>query len=340
MIKNIDKILVYSGGETVGDGLYKINFIQNLRNKFPKSHITWMAGKGPTEYSRSLKPLISSLLDLIREDVRIGKSPLKELVLFNPLKDESFDLIIDTQNVVIPTIIIKKIRHRIFLSSTANWFFSDLKPKKDHQVTRSLNEKLNLFISLLIDEYPLKQINNNKIHNLYDLKYMNLAKKLLPSGQQYIGIAPGAGDKQKIWPIENFIEIATEQTKKNRKPVFFLGPSEKDLVPYIRKQVPEALLPEWDNLTLNSGLKGPILVIALASRLTLGVANDSGVGHMLAAGGSPLISLFSKHNPSKYAPVSNNIKIIDSKKWGGIEPKLIPIEEVVSSIENIINNIN
>ena len=108
MIKNIDKILVYSGGETVGDGLYKINFIQNLRNKFPKSHITWMAGKGPTEYSRSLKPLISSLLDLIREDVRIGRNPLKELILFNPLKDESFDLIIDTQTVVIPTIIIKK----------------------------------------------------------------------------------------------------------------------------------------------------------------------------------------------------------------------------------------
>ena len=64
-----------------------------------------------------------------------------------------------------------------------------------------------MFISLLIDEYPLKQINNNKIHNLYDLKYMNLAKKLLPNGQQYIGIAPGAGDKQKIWPVENFIEI-------------------------------------------------------------------------------------------------------------------------------------
>ena len=130
--------------------------------------------------------------------------------------ETSFDLIIDTQTVLIPTIIVKKIRHKIFLSSTANWFFSDLKPIKNHKITRSLNEKLNFFISLLINEYPLKQINNNKIHNLYDLKYMNLAKKLLPNGQQYIGIAPGAGDKQKIWPVENFIELATEQTKKNR----------------------------------------------------------------------------------------------------------------------------
>ena len=340
MIKNINKILVYSGGETIGDGLYKLNFIQNLRNKFPKSHITWMAGKGPTEYSRSLKPLISSLLDLIREDVRIGRNPLKELILFNPLKDESFDLIIDTQTVLIPTIIVKKIRHKIFLSSTANWFFSDLKPKKDHKITRSLNEKLNFFISLLINEYPLNQINNNKIHNLYNLKYMNLAKKLLPNGQKYIGIAPGAGDKNKIWPIENFIGIARQQTKKNRKPVFFLGPSEKELVPYVKNQVPEALLPEWDSLALNSGLKGPILVIALANSLTLGIANDSGIGHMFAAGGCPLISLFSKHDPSKYAPVSNNIKIIDSKNWGGTEPKLIPIDEVISSIESIINKIN
>ncbi len=42
-IKQFKKILIYSGGETVGDGLYKISFLYNLRRAFSKSHITWMA---------------------------------------------------------------------------------------------------------------------------------------------------------------------------------------------------------------------------------------------------------------------------------------------------------
>ena len=339
MFKHFDKILVYSGGETIGDGLYKINFIQNLRRKFSNSHITWMAGKGPTEYSRSLKPLIISLINSVREDVRIAQNPLKELFTYFPLKDESFDLIIDTQTVVIPTIILKRINHDIFISSTAKWFFSDIKPNKNKINIISLNEKLNFFISLLTDEYPLRQTDNNKIQNLYNSEYNKLAERLLPPGHKYIGIAPGAGDKQKIWPVENFIEIALEQTQKLRKPVFFLGPSEKELVPYLRKKVPGSLFPEWDEIALNSGLKGPILVIALAKKLTLGITNDSGTGHMFAAAGCPLISLFSKHNPLKYAPLAKQLTIIDSKTWGGTDPKLIPIKEVNSAIEQNIKNV-
>ena len=257
--KQFKNILIYSGGETVGDGLYKISFLYNLRRAFPKSHITWMAGKGPTEYSRSLKPLIVSLIDVVKEDYPIAK---------------------------------------------------------------------NVFLDLIFS-YPLK----NK--GLYELKYDKLAEKLLPKNKNYIGISPGAGDKEKIWPLENFIEIALELKNKGRTPVFFLGPSERDLLKYIKKRVPNALFPEWEDIAIKSGLKGPILVIALAHRLKLGIANDSGTGHMFAAAGCPLISIFSKHNSLKYAPLARKLIIIDSKKWGTTNPRIIPIKEVKKAIENL-----
>ncbi len=57
---------------------------------------------------------------------------------------------------------------------------------------------------------------------------------------------------------------------------------------------------------------------------------------MFATGGAKLISLFSKHNSIKYAPNAKKLLILDSKTWGGIDPNLIPLEEVEKSINKLL----
>jgi len=334
MKKIYKSILVYSGGEAIGDALYKIKFIQNLRNYFPKCEITWLAGQGDTEYSKSLKPIIKNMLDEIIDDKSIGAKPFKELFKKSPLSDKSYDVIIDTQTVVLPTILLKKIKHNLFISSTANWFFSDIKPSNFLIKNSSLNDRLEKIIELLTD----KPISNNKFtYNLnIEEKYYKLAEKLLPKGPIYIGFSPGAGDISKMWPLKKFINIAKKQIDYNRIPVFLLGPNEKELINKIKNEIPTAIIPEWTDDVINSGLKGPLLVIAITKQLHVAVANDSGTGHMLAVGGAKLISLFSKHNSVKYAPNAEILTIIDSKKWGGTDPDLIPVEEVEISINKLI----
>ena len=107
MKKSYKSILVYSGGEAIGDALYKLNFIQNLRYNFPDSNITWLAGQGETEYSKTLKPIIKGLINKVIDDIKIGSKPLSEVFKASPLK-EKYDVIIDTQTVVLPTLIFKK----------------------------------------------------------------------------------------------------------------------------------------------------------------------------------------------------------------------------------------
>ena len=333
MKKSYKKILVYSGGEAIGDALYKLNFIQNLRYNFPDSNITWLAGQGDTEYSKTLKPIIEKLIDQVIDDRKIGYKPLSEFFKASPIK-EKYDVIIDTQTVVLPTLILKKIKHSVFISATAKWIFSDFKPNNFSIKFLSLNERLNLFIQLLKNgkmEYYKDDI-------ILDNKYIILANQLLPAGSIYIGLSPGAGDKNKIWPLNNFIKIAQMQVIKKRIPVFFLGPAEKDLLKLIKINVPEAIFPEWSDTAINSGIKGPILVIALAMKLKIAIANDSGTGHMFALSGTNLISLFSKHNATKYAPNAKILSIIDSKDWGGIDPNLIPINAVEKEIENLMGS--
>ena len=331
MKKKYKSILVYSGGEAIGDALYKLNFIKNLRYNFPNSKITWLAGQGKTEYSHNLKPLVNNLIDEVVDNFKIGVNPFIEFIKPSPIKKE-YDVIIDTQTVVLPTLCLKKIKHKIFLSASAKWIFSDLKPNNFSIKNTSLNDRLNIFIKL---------INNNEVKYCkkdikIEDKYIKLSNTLLPKGKTYIGISPGAGDKAKIWPLNKFVKLAQGQVNKNRIPVFFLGPDEKNLLEIIKKDVPQAIFPEWADTAIKSGLKGPILVIALAKKVNVAIANDSGTGHMFAVAGTKLISLFSKHNPIKYAPNTKELIILDSKKWGGVDPNLIPLQEVEKSINKLL----
>ena len=331
MKKKYKSILVYSGGEAIGDALYKLNFIKTLRYNFPDSKITWLAGQGKTEYSHNLKPLVNNLIDEVIDNLKIGVNPFIEFIKPSPIKKE-YDVIIDTQTVVLPTLCLKKIKHKIFLSASAKWIFSDLKPNNLSTKNISLNDRLNIFIKL---------INNNEVkYGKKDIKiedkYIKLSNTLLPKGKTYIGISPGAGDKAKIWPLNKFVKLAQGQVNKNRIPVFFLGPDEKNLLEIIKKDVPQAIFPEWTDTAIKSGLKGPILVIALAKKVNVAIANDSGTGHMFAVAGTKLISLFSKHNSIKYAPNTKELIILDSKKWGGIDPNLIPLQEVEKSINKLL----
>mgnify|MGYP001159674710 FL=1 len=331
MKKKYKSILVYSGGEAIGDALYKLNFIKNLRYNFPNSKIIWLAGQGKTEYSHNLKPLVNNLIDEVIDNLKIGVNPFIEFIKTSPIKKE-YDVIIDTQTVVLPTLCLKKIKHKIFLSASAKWIFSDLKPNNLSTKNISLNDRLNIFIKL---------INNNEVQYCkedikIEDKYIKLSNKLLPKGKTYIGISPGAGDKTKIWPLNKFVKLAQGQVNKNRIPVFFLGPDEKNLLEIIKENIPQAIFPEWTDTAIKSGLKGPILVIALAKKVNVAIANDSGTGHMFAVAGTKLISLFSKHNAIKYAPNTKELIILDSKRWGGVDPNLIPLKEVEKSINKLL----
>ena len=117
---------------------------------------------------------VKKLIDNVIDDVKIGSNPLSELFKASPLI-EKYDVIIDTQTVVIPTLLLKKVKHTVFLSATAKWFFSDFKPDNFSIKSSSLNDRLNQFI-ILLKNGNIKYCNEDII---LDEKYHNLTNKLL-----------------------------------------------------------------------------------------------------------------------------------------------------------------
>lgn len=324
-------VAIYSCGEVIGDGLHKLAFVEECRRRFPDAAITWIAGLGPSAYAGVLKSLVANWLDEVIENPGIGRAGQ----LFDPrppLAGRRFDVVIDTQRNVLRTLCVRRIRHGSFVAGTADFWLSDVRPPDPKAQPRSLIPRLRFLLDL-VSEPSTTPPSPVRV----GADYRDLAARLLPEGPTYVGIAPGAADTSKIWPLERFIEVAHVQVGAGRVPVFFLGPDEADWLERIEAAMPRALFPEWSRTDDRQDLKGPMLVMALGARLAAAVANDSGVGHMLALSGSPLVSLFSQHDPEKYAPRAMRLAIIDSKDYGGTDPSLIPIEPVIRAVDGLLS---
>jgi ADP-heptose:LPS heptosyltransferase len=330
---NPKSILIYCCEEVIGDGILKLSFAQQVRQRFPEAKITWVAGTGKTVYASILKPIAMKFIDEVIEDAGIGDKTHQLFTKWSPLPGRKFDLIVDTQRLVARTMIVKRIPHAAFVSGTADFFFSDVKPPKGFESDTS-------FVGGLIDMLDLISLrpadDGAKVFDPSE-EHQAAAAALLPTGATYIGIAPGAGDRRKLWPVERYFELARKQLAIGRVPVFLLGPDEAELVAQVREEVPGALLPEWDRIDDYPHIKGPLLVMALAAHMSAAIANNSGTGHMLAVGGAPLVSIFTRHDPAKYAAQARGLKILHAlRDYGVDDASRIPLSAALDAIDTFV----
>ncbi|KAF0222345.1 MAG: ADP-heptoseLPS [Rhodospirillaceae bacterium] len=314
-------ILVYVGLDAVGDGLMKLPFLRALRAAFPAARITWLAGKGHTVYAGTLAPVVAGLVDEVLDQAGIG-SRAAELFGPRPLHGRHFDLIIDTQRRLLTSLILRRVRHSRFISAAAGFWLSAARPGPGHVRPPAMVGQLMDLVALAkggaVDAAAALTI---------DPATEAEATRLLPDGPIYVGLAPGAGGRQKCWPLDRFIAVGEHLTQQGRVPVFLLGPNEGDWAETIRPALPRALLPLQvaDRVT-------PLLTIALGRRMQAAIANDSGTGHMLAAADVPLISLFGPTPAAKFAPAAQVARVIRAQDHGGDAMDRIPTQSVIEKL--------
>ena len=296
------KILIYNSGGGLGDSIQIIPLILSLNNHFRRSKLFYL-GAHPNHFEGKLKEYNIKIETLNLNLKYFGFRWWHYLYAkrnFIIKKGSKFDLIIDLQSKLRNSLILKKIPHTQFYSTTFNSLFATKKVKfksKDHI------ENLNIFL----DE-KIKSLNFN--YTKLPKNLLNEAKKLLPKSN-YIGFSITQGNeyRKKSWSIYKFIALANKCLIKNKIPVFFIEKDQEQIIEKIRDQVPSALFPE-----LNTKLSCPALVTALASRLDQAISIDNGVMHMIGLSNIPMIVLFGPTNSAKFAPKNNHTKILDSKK--------------------------
>ncbi len=315
------KILIYNSGGGLGDSIQIIPFLLSLKNHYRRTKIFYL-GAHQNHFKGKLKEYnlrIESLdLDLEYFGFRWWHYlyAKKKFIIKNETK---YDLIIDLQSKLRNTLILKRIPHLNFYSTTFNNLFST---KKTKYKSKDLIENLSIFLG-----EKIKKINFN--FNKLPKNLLNEAKRLLPKSN-YIGFSITQGNKyrKKSWSIYKFISLANKCLIKNKTPVFFIEKNQEQIIEKIKDQVPNALFPE-----LKSKLSCPALVTALAARLDQAITIDNGVMHMIGLANIPMIVLFGPTSSEKFAPKNDFIKILDSKvmhKTSNIES--ISVDEVYNLI--------
>ena len=322
-------ILVFSNGEKIGDGIIKLPLLNELKRRLPNHHLCWMTDQGDTVFTSTLKSISSNYIDKFYEKVNLNYFFSNKISNKYQLEKEFFDIILDTQKSVFRTLTLKRIKHKTFISGSASGIFSDIRLNKNIR-----NEK-KYYLEYLYDLLDLilkKEIDKNFKFPINENIEVNL-RKIFSENHNYVGIAPGAGEENKIWPLNNYIEIGKYLESKDYIIVFYLGPSEKEFEKVLKKNFQNAIFLENENL-LNS-FSNIEIIMTSTKFLKFAISNDSGVSHMLSTNYCPLIKLFGPKDSKKFTPNLKNLITVSSSEVNSEKIEDISVKRVISAIEDI-----
>ncbi len=148
----------------------------------------------------------------------------------------------------------------------------------------------------------------------------------------FVVIHPGSGGARKCWPAERFARVAevVAQTTGARV-VVPCGPADEQVVEQMASEM--AVAP-----VVARGLPLPVLAGALA-RCRAYLGNDSGVTHLSAASGAPVVALFGPTDPRVWGPRGERVRVVQGNAELPEERRLEAIEEeeVIRAVKEIAN---
>lgn len=186
---------------------------------------------------------------------------------------------------------------------------------------------------------PIRRESEQYVEELFRKEGIRKIDKIL-------AINPGSSCPSKIWPQENFVQVAEKLSGLyNFKILILAGPKEMYLADKLAREIKAKVI----------NLAGKTSISQLASilkRCTLFISNDSGPVHVASALGTPVISIFGRNqaglSPRRWGPLGKHGKYLH-KDAGCIQClahnckkefaclKAISVDDVVKAAEDILS---
>jgi heptosyltransferase-2 len=211
----------------------------------------------------------------------------------------------------------------LFPGCGRNFFYNVVAPL--HRPPRHQTDR-NLDIVRILDADTQDLSEEIRISESERLSARDRFSEACPPTQLLIGMHIGAGKKPNRWPVKNFAGLAQEVREKfGAEVVLFWGPKERDLCREFCRSVnfkPIAIEPS-----------SILQLAACFSQCSATVCNDTGVMHLAAAVGVPLVAIFGPTNPGEWMPIGKNCASIRGEH--GITEYVSP-EQVLRELQNLL----
>ena len=301
--KSIEHIIVIRQHDQLGDLLLSTPVFRAIKEFKPQSRVTAVV-RSYTQDLLSHHPYIDEVLvfheNLIQWSLKKGlyfwRFIRKGYDLAIVLNTVSHSLSSDIMAFLTRAPYILGTEHHIFTGCTRNFFYNLIAPVSSdlrHQSERNLDilEYVGIPSESLSEEIGITQDEISGANRLLpQLEYKN---------ELQIGIHPGAGKMTNRWPTEFFARTADQLVESvNASIILFQGPGEAYLVDEVKELMhAECLI--IPSIRLRE-------LAAVMKSLDLFLCNDTGVMHVAASVGTPLVALFGPTDPEQWKPYGKN----------------------------------
>ncbi len=324
-------IAVLVSREGLGDALLKLPLLYAIARGFPGRPIWWLAAY-QTAMAGPLRDFLPPAIEEVREYLGFDKPRAEAVRRFAGLRP--FSLVFDTRSGAAGVFSAwRHLSYDAFYCSLPGFLFSSRRPEGRLFRPRHIGER-----AFSLAQAALGAAADGSGSLECSGAAEELAATLLPSGPipepHYIGLAPGSRETRKNWPTERFLELAKGLRLAGLVPVFLIGPKEKERAGEFRTADPDAILVEF--MKAEGGIGSLDVAVGVLRRLSVVVANDSGLGHLAGAAGRPVASLFGPTDPRRWAPFAPRQRRIRAQQFGGESMALIAPAAVLAAVQELL----
>jgi len=303
---------------SLGDVIHHMPALTEAHDRRPDAQFAWIVEEAFSPLLR-LHSAVSEVIPVASRRWRkslLSPSTLREIEAgMSALRARRYDRIIDTQGLLRSAMIARAARgqrhgydHASIREPLASLFY-DVR----HTVSRELhaverNRRLTgLVLGYTPEGAPDYGLDRARLRNTFERTAVLLHATARP---------------EKEWPEANWISLARSFAQRGLMPLLPWGSdNERARAQRIAAQVPEARVPE----------RAPLDQVArLIAGAELVVGVDTGLLHLAAALGVPLVAIFSGSKPQLTAPVgSGPMRVLGTF---GKAPDLADVEEAMSAL--------
>jgi len=302
-------ILLIDFGQ-LGDIVMSLPALRAIRERFPYAKITVAVGK-PGKELLGLSGYANEILEVDRVSLRDGPTLISigRIAKFvAQVRKAKFDFVIDLHSYYETNILgfLSGAPHRLYSrrENRSLDFLANFKPQPARERTSAhlIDRYLDLLEPLGIHNAPrIPMLRTNAADDLA-VEAM-LKKEKAQSRELLVGVFPGAGHASRVWPLENFAEVADHLIRNDRvRVIVFAGPEERELVPQMRSVFPSGTI-FFDRLTIPQ-------LVSMQARLTLFISNDTGPAHIAAAAGTPVIVILDRPDLHSFTPAGEQNRFV------------------------------
>jgi heptosyltransferase-2 len=292
----------------IGDTVLTIPFLRNLRHAEPQARIAWMVAPGSSDVVQGV-PYVDEMIYwdplTIHADSRGSHRTLSAKIAFlKDLRRRHFNKVYVLKRSLSSAVIawLSGAHQRIGFDTEGRGLLLTTRVPYRHDI----HEVKNFLNILTADGINVKDDFLEIWTNREEEERVEriLADAGVPPSARLAAIHPFSAVTQRGWPLENYAELATRlRTAANFRILIVGGPADVGAFTEVKHLFGDSAV----NLVGKCSLRD---TIALLMRCSLFVGNDSGIMHLAAAAGTPLVALFGPQSPVKFGPWSTKATVI------------------------------